>query len=226
MCHRLAGRSSTLRPPRCGRRRLAPSTVWRTDREQERHSSGLRPAGPARRRSRCGPGSFRPCGRERGEAGFRGSFRSAFQVGKAIRRTRAPFAPLRARSTRGLERHAAKWVTLRTLQHDHRHGRLGPRAARTRESFYMQEPAEKLFPGEPPSSRAGRRFFGSARSVIPLRGHGGVLYIRRGCGIQGAPTGNARCMPRRWRRRQQPAHLVAICEDAMAASLVCSGCPE
>lgn len=39
-------------------------------------------------------------------------------------------------------------------QHDHRNGSGGCRAARTRESFYLQHAAEKLFPREPSSSRA------------------------------------------------------------------------
>jgi hypothetical protein len=65
------------------------------------------------------------------------------------------------------------------------------------------EPAKKLLPGEPSSSRAWR-FGGSARAVTVF------LYIRRGCGIQGALTGRVRCMSRRWWRRQQVARLAAV----------------
>jgi hypothetical protein len=43
------------------------------------------------------------------------------------------------------------------------------------------------------------------------------LYIRRGCGIQGTPTGRVRCISRRWRRRQQPARLAAARECAMTS---------
>jgi hypothetical protein len=43
-------------------------------------------------------------------------------------------------------------------ENNHRDCLRGGRALGTRESFYMQDPAEKLLPGEPSSSRAGRRF--------------------------------------------------------------------
>ena len=102
-------------------------------------------------------------------------------------------------------------------QHDHRNGSPawrcaagGRRVARTRETFYVRDPAKKLLPGEPSSSRAVRRFGGSARAVIAF------LYIRRGCGSQGTPTGRVRCLSRRWRRWQQPAHVAAICEDVIS----------
>ena len=81
----------------------------------------------------------------------------------------------------------------------------GCRAARTRESFYMHHAAKKLLPGEPSSSRAWR--LGGSASAVTV-----FLYIRRGCGIQGAPTGNVRWMSRRWWRRQPLARLAAICK--------------